>query len=446
VFGSSSDHFHAVRDQELFMSIRASIVLLVLVAAAACGSCNSHGPFPTTTSMVDPTAQSKETLRHLAEKTRSLAGFTATYRVVSSVDGDWTLRFVYSAPDRGKFEIHSKRESMTDWVLDGGSIIRGEDERGLYFATLSGFDDVVAGLDRFNASNGSTSSSRAAAMAPGPTFVLDATPGSASGDRKAALSFSAGWYPLRRHVLGWFETAQTDDRWRDEGEKLVREDSGVRVALSKSTGFITSMTSPSGGRVELVDFRESFDESEFTIPTASALAKDRSAEMAVMVATGMVALLRHCVYEDALDATPGRPDDETLRQRELSRLFASLHRPSLVGALAPFVADTSKSIDDFAETCRRSNAIAARDAALKLRRAADGGPQDNGEDDEQATVQRGRSERVSCGADRERFRHVSAVAGRARGARPLRSPARQGFLRRRLHRRHQGPQVAQDRR
>ena len=34
----------------------------------------------------------------------------------------------------------------------------------------------------------------------------------------------------------------------------------------------------------------------------------------------------------------------------------------------------------------------------------------------------------------------------ARGARPLRSRARQGFLRRRLHRRHQGPQVAPDRR
>ena len=34
----------------------------------------------------------------------------------------------------------------------------------------------------------------------------------------------------------------------------------------------------------------------------------------------------------------------------------------------------------------------------------------------------------------------------ARGARPLRSRARQGFLRRRIHRRHQGPQVAPDRR
>ena len=35
---------------------------------------------------------------------------------------------------------------------------------------------------------------------------------------------------------------------------------------------------------------------------------------------------------------------------------------------------------------------------------------------------------------------------RAGRAGPLRSRARQGFLRRRLHRRHQGPQVAQDRR
>ena len=40
----------------------------------------------------------------------------------------------------------------------------------------------------------------------------------------------------------------------------------------------------------------------------------------------------------------------------------------------------------------------------------------------------------------------SADPGHAGGARPLRSRARQGFLRRRLHRRHQGPQVAPDRR
>ena len=41
---------------------------------------------------------------------------------------------------------------------------------------------------------------------------------------------------------------------------------------------------------------------------------------------------------------------------------------------------------------------------------------------------------------------ISALARRSGGKRTVRSAPRQGFLRRRLHRRHQGPQVAQDRR
>ena len=55
--------------------------------------------------------------------------------------------------------------------------------------------------------------------------------------------------------------------------------------------------------------------------------------------------------------------------------------------------------------------------------------------------------RFSCGAGRkDSRRRIPALAGRAGSARPVRSAPRKGFLRRRLHRRHQGPQVAQDRR
>ena len=56
--------------------------------------------------------------------------------------------------------------------------------------------------------------------------------------------------------------------------------------------------------------------------------------------------------------------------------------------------------------------------------------------------------RFSCGAGRQRFAPPEfplwpAVPQRKR---PVRPAPREGFLRRRLHRRHQGPQVAQDRR
>ena len=54
--------------------------------------------------------------------------------------------------------------------------------------------------------------------------------------------------------------------------------------------------------------------------------------------------------------------------------------------------------------------------------------------------------RRSAPVDARLLYRDSADPGHARGARPLRSLARQGFLRRRLHRRHQGPQVAPDRR
>ena len=71
------------------------------------------------------------------------------------------------------------------------------------------------------------------------------------------------------------------------------------------------------------------------------------------------------------------------------------------------------------------------------------------DEDERETTTRGKSKRTCADARAGRRAPALSRLRRSRPARragPLRSRARQGFLRRRLHRRHQGPQVAPDRR
>ena len=86
-------------------------------------------------------------------------------------------------------------------------------------------------------------------------------------------------------------------------------------------------------------------------------------------------------------------------------------------------------------------------------RNVDGVPASGGTDavratrmSEDADRQEQAATRPSNSSTRALLYRDSADPGTPEGARPLRSRARQGFLRRRLHRRHQGPQVASDRR
>jgi hypothetical protein len=189
-----------------------------------------------------------EAVRALAEKTQQLPAFSATYQVTHFDGSKSELRLYYRAPDRARLDFGEKTETMREWLHGSVLSTRGVDRRGRYAIDRDLAESRIEdGL--FDAMLEREFACRAppAALQKGsPGFRLDFEAPLTAGEDSAIVT-SMVWADPKFHLLAWLDGGTAASPWQAEGDEFVRRTAkGGVVRVSKETGFLVSLTHPSG--------------------------------------------------------------------------------------------------------------------------------------------------------------------------------------------------------
>ena len=335
---------------------------LMVLTLGGCASGSETASAP-----ADPTSEKAltELILKLDEQAAHRAGFTAIYRVRSS-DSELTLRFSYRAPDHARLDASDGTTKSTAWVIGDRNTCHVDSEDGAQYAvaepralqqTWMEFDAALDAAFPVAA----ITQRHGVELGYGPTFDLRVRPDSESLE-DGSLDTSVAWLGEREWFLGWLSRASSLKNVRLEGVHLRGNGSdGTHVSISTETGFLEEASLGEHLRVELVEFRDQADESEFVIPDPSPGAKDVSEQYAMMGLVKMFLTKRDVAIRRIETSARSEPPDDLAFRKRVTHLFDLLHR---VYARTRFAADFQElttTMDDMAMKAAAVLHLASRD-------------------------------------------------------------------------------------
>ena len=270
-----------------------------------------------------------EAVRALAERTQKLEAFTAIYRVVHFDATESEQRLYYRAPDRARFDSVGKQESTRSWLRGSVMSTRGVDRRGRY-AIDRDLAEWRIENERFDAMLEREFARPAPPAAPrtgGPGFRLDFEAPLAEGE-DSGIVMTLLWAEPKFHLLAWLDGGTPASPWQAEGEEFVRRTAkGGVVRVSKETGFLVSLTHPSGFEIRLVRASESVSDEDLAVPRRLANEEDRTPQDEWGFLSDRFQRQRRAAYEAALHAAPDSSKGAVARDARLGRVFSFIDSP-----------------------------------------------------------------------------------------------------------------------
>jgi len=305
-----------------------------------------------------------EAVRALAERTQQLPAFSATYQVTGFDGSKSELRLYYRAPDRARLDFGEKTETTREWLHGSVVSTRGVDRRGRYAIDCDLAESRIEdGL--FDAMMEREFARRAPPAAPqkgSPGFRIDFEPPPAAGEDSAIVT-SMVWADPKFHLLAWLDGGTAASPWQAEGDAFVRRTAkGGVVRVSKETGFLVSLTHPSGYEIHLVRISESASDEDLAVPRRAANEEDRSPQVARSSLADRFLKQRRAAYEAALGASSDASKGAVGRDARLGRVFTFIDSP-LCGRMDADQRDQwAPYLEQFTEWCRKERSEAGDSA------------------------------------------------------------------------------------
>jgi hypothetical protein len=279
-----------------------SVLLSCLLALAA-----AQGGNPAVKAPAADQAQSDKLLDELIAKTSKLKSFTAVYEMQLVMTGESaetapvrTMRIDYQAPDKMRVDVGTGSEHLWQWLVGGVLALQEEGEKplngridtraiGAEFAHL--YQVLGEAFPDANSPSGQ----------PGPVVVM-----SWSFDepaQKANFNLSLVNDRAARTPLGWLTELRDRDEKSSESDSqlLFNIDGHIKVAISKSSGFVESFSgkSPRGEmRVQLksLETDNPIDAQRFVLPSESSGEGEAATEMRDAFRASRAMACRYFVY------------------------------------------------------------------------------------------------------------------------------------------------------
>jgi len=300
---------------------------------------------PATATVVD----ANEAVRALAERTQKLAAFSATYHVTRGDGGEEEeLRLYYQAPDRGRLDVVGKNDRESTWLHGSVMSRRGGDRRRRYAVE---FDVGDRGLDgeRFESMLDrelGRRSARAATPSEALNFRIDFEPPLAEGE-DSPIVVNMAWADPKFHLLAWLDGGTSASPWQLEGDEFVRRTAkGGVVRVSKTTGFLVSLTHPSGYEAKLVRVSEEVADDALTVPPRATNEEDRSSTDEAAFLGWRTRQQRREAYEAELHTPADSANEADKREARLNRVFSFIYRPTCRRLDADYRTALAKSLAD----------------------------------------------------------------------------------------------------
>jgi hypothetical protein len=270
-----------------------------------------------------------EAVRALAERTQKLEAFTAIYRVVGFDGEESESRLYYRAPDRARLDTIEKQSTLRAWLRGSVLSIRSADRRGRYAIDRDLAEERTEG-ERFDAMLEREFARPAPPAAPrtgGPGFRLDFEAPLAEGE-DCAIVRTMVWEDPKFHLLAWLDGGTAASPWRTEGDEFVRRTAkGGVVRVSKETGFLVSLTHPSGYELHLIRVSKEASEEDLAVPRRLANEEDRSPQVKRDSLVDRFEKQRRAAYKAALGASPDASTRAVGRDARLGRVFSFIDSP-----------------------------------------------------------------------------------------------------------------------
>jgi hypothetical protein len=341
------------------MRARTAMLSTVMALASSCGA-------PAPVEKADPHVE----LERLVQRSKALEAFTATYRAPL----EQTIRITYVAPDRARYEITRANEvwHRVVWTLGNRAVMRDEDPNGRTFADVPitpelmivAADAVADVVNRaFPAPDGASSFPD---LGPGASINLEIRP-DRNDPEHGDLDVLLSWSPHRVSILDWLLRASSMPMLRDDGNRIVGEDPATRleVAISKANGLLECITTAGRRQVELVEWRDSADPSDFTIPAPPPGARDVSPDYQELLTASYFMVSDRCIELAAIEYKnrEGIGDDEL--RRRLTSVYEEVLPKMLAETLAYYRVSAKRSDFDLTAELRRLKAAAGSDPDLQ---------------------------------------------------------------------------------
>jgi len=355
------------------MRRRLAALSVLLGAAVGCAGSAERAPAPAgpaSPEVIDP----RSVLAEWARRAATVKACTATWRVTGPIEQ--TIRIVYVAPDRARFDATGTRDGApieeTAWTLRDRSFFlsRRGDARAWAEVPLRSeeaaaeFDAILAELQRAFPTTPSGAPLPEYGRGVALDFWCEPDLDHPEHDRLDALAIRQ---ERRTEVFRWLSRLAAMPQLRDDGARLVAEDprTGLEVALSKESGFLESVTAPGGLRVALVEWKPAVDAAAFEIPKPPPGARDLSEEYRGAVAASRDLGIDAVITREATTARARNAiGDDDFRTR-LAAVFAVAHRTLLRDRLAATRAAVQEKSDEATEQYERSYAASTSDRDLR---------------------------------------------------------------------------------
>jgi hypothetical protein len=360
------------------LNSRFAALSLLVAVAFSCSAPAAKEPVATSPTTNDATPRGpvdvRAALEELNRRSVTLKACTATYRATGPLDQ--TVRFIYLAPDRARFDASGTQNAikceMTVWSLGDRYVLRSNQRGARVFA------DVPADLPSMEADSEALTAALASSFpSPNPTpksgdALPDLGPGvtlnlwvnhvsDSKGD--SSLDGSVSWSRDRSWILQWLMRVSALPVLRDEGERIVAEDPRTKtvVSISKATGFIESIRGTNELSVELTSWTPSVDETELSIPPPEPDARDVSEDYAHSLSAVQVHEFEHLIIDAAVAARQRDSiQDEDFTTR-LASVYLVANRTLRRDAIAKLRDLMKKLSDDVLDKYRRQRSAEAID-------------------------------------------------------------------------------------
>jgi hypothetical protein len=307
-------------------------------------------------------------------RSAELKACTATYRATGPLDQ--TVRFIYLAPDRARFDARGTSNGIasesTIWVLGNRCVFRSihGNERlsaDVPFCDPSLEADFEAVHSALRSSFPSPKSGEGLpALGPGVSLELWIDFDQSSTGH-GSLRGSASWSRDRAWILEWLMRVSALPVLRDEGERIVAEDPRTKavVTLSKTTGFIESIRGQDALSVELTNWAPSVEEAEFSIPASEPNAHDLSEEYVRLVSASYLHHIEAEITSTALEALQRESITDEEFTKRLASVYDLLNRRLRRDEFARLRDSMKKMSDESVDRYRRQRTASASDPDLR---------------------------------------------------------------------------------
>lgn len=312
-----------------------------------------------------PAAKAEDSAREIAALLREKSkhqSCTATYRMISK-GVESRLRISYRAPREFRLELRRDEGSMHAWILPHRWVMQSN-EKG---------NPITMDVDTAKLFGGAASEALDKEFprptvrdeGPGAFFALRLHPDKPMDDG-SYLETDFSWRPYRKHALGWFVR---EDEWNDarvDGKLLTHEyASGAKFSLSRETGWPVEIMHPAGPRMELVEFVDSVEDSDFVIPPPSREMKDVTKQVIGEKAQMMWYLQRAGAYSRASLALRDKQYEPATVHEKVGKVFKLMYAAEIHRGFERWTQAAETGLDRFVTSCKARIAQMGTDPQLR---------------------------------------------------------------------------------